>query len=112
MSETSAESLQQSGATLEMSDFASLLQKEFKPQSEKANESVQNAVRTLAEQALQGANLISSDVLATIEGLIAQIDKKLTDQINLIMHTENSRPLNRHGAVCITWSTIPKPTKP
>lgn len=88
MAETSAESLQQSGATYEASDFASLLQKEFKPQSEKAKESVENAVRTLAEQALIGTNLISSDVLATIEGLIAQIDKKLTDQINLIMHTE------------------------
>jgi type VI secretion system protein ImpC len=88
MAETSAESLQQSGATYEASDFASLLQKEFKPQSEKAKESVEAAVRTLAEQALHGANLISSDVLATIEGLIAQIDKKLTDQINLIMHTD------------------------
>jgi type VI secretion system protein ImpC len=88
MAETSAEISQQGGATLEMSDFASLLQKEFKPQSDKAKESVENAVRTLAQQALQGSNLISGDVLATIEGLIAQLDKKLTEQINLIMHTE------------------------
>ncbi len=88
MAETSAEVLQQGGATLEVSDFASLLQKEFKPQSDKAKESVETAVRTLAQQALQGTNLISGDVLATIEGLIAQLDKKLTDQINLIMHTD------------------------
>ncbi len=88
MAETSAE-LQQGGTTtLEVGDFASLLQKEFKPQSDKAKESVENAVRTLAQQALAGTNLISSDVIATIEGLIAQLDKKLTDQINLIIHTD------------------------
>jgi type VI secretion system protein ImpC len=79
--------VEQAGATLEMSDFGSLLQKEFKPQSDKARESVENAVRTLAEQALVGSNLISGDVLATIEGLISALDQKLSDQVNLILHT-------------------------
>ena len=79
---------QQGGATLEMSDFGSLLQKEFRPQSDKAKDAVENAVRTLAEQALAGTNLVSGDVLATIEGLIAQLDKKLTEQVNLILHSE------------------------
>ncbi|QYF95724.1 type VI secretion system contractile sheath large subunit [Massilia sp. PAMC28688] len=78
---------EQTGGTLEMSDFGSLLQKEFKPQSDKAKESVENAVRTLAEQALQGSNLISGDVLGTIESLIAALDRKLSEQINLILHT-------------------------
>jgi type VI secretion system protein ImpC len=87
MSEALAQSQQESG-TLEMSDFGALLQKEFKPQSEKAKESVEVAVRTLAEQALAGTNLISGDVLGTIQSLIAALDNKLTEQINLIMHTE------------------------
>ncbi|WP_198120156.1 type VI secretion system contractile sheath large subunit [Massilia rhizosphaerae] len=87
MSEALAQSQQESG-TLEMSDFSSLLQKEFKPQSDKAKESVEVAVRTLAEQALAGTSLISGDVLGTIQSLIAALDKKLTEQINLIMHTE------------------------
>ncbi|MCS0628874.1 type VI secretion system contractile sheath large subunit [Telluria mixta] len=87
MSEALAQSQQESG-TLEMSDFGALLQKEFKPQSDKAKESVEVAVRTLAEQALAGTNLITSDVLGTIQGLIAALDKKLTEQVNLIMHTE------------------------
>src|SRR5437763_12164433 len=87
MAETAAESQRESG-TLEMSDFSSLLQKEFKPQSDKAKESVEVAVRTLAEQALAGTNLVSGDVLGTIQSLIAALDKKLTEQINLIMHTE------------------------
>ena len=81
------EHIPQAGGTLEMSEFGSLLQKEFKPQSDKAKEAVENAVRTLAEQALIGANVISGDVLATIEGLIAALDRKLTEQINLILHT-------------------------
>ncbi|HEU4373158.1 MAG TPA: type VI secretion system contractile sheath large subunit, partial [Telluria sp.] len=78
---------QAAGGTLEMSEFGSLLQKEFKPQSDKAREAVENAVRTLAEQALVDTNVISGDVLATIEGLIAALDRKLTEQVNLILHT-------------------------
>jgi len=78
---------EQTGGTLEMSDFGSLLQKEFKPQSDKAKEAVESAVRTLAEQALVGSNIMSGDVLGTIEGLIAALDKKLSEQINLILHT-------------------------
>ena len=84
---------QNPGATLEMSDFSSLLNKEFKPQSDKAKDAVENAVRTLAEQALAGTNLISGDVLATIEGMIAQLDLKLTEQINLILHTDEFQQL-------------------
>ncbi|MET0981444.1 MAG: type VI secretion system contractile sheath large subunit, partial [Telluria sp.] len=81
------ERMEQAGGTLELSDFGSLLQKEFKPQSDKAKESVENAVRTLAEQALLGSNVVSGDVLATIEGLISALDRKLSEQINLILHT-------------------------
>ena len=94
MAETRTESQQQSGAvSLESSDFASLLQKEFRPPSDKAKEAVENAVRTLAEQALVGTNLVSGDVLATIEGLISQLDAKLTEQINLIMHAPEFQAL-------------------
>ena len=112
MAETSAEVLQQGGATLEVSDFASLLQKEFKPQSDKAKESVETAVRTLAQQALQGTNLISGDVLATIEGLIAQLDKKLTDQINLIMHTDKFQAVESAWRGLHYMVNIPRPMKP
>ncbi|HEX8605653.1 MAG TPA: type VI secretion system contractile sheath large subunit, partial [Pseudoduganella sp.] len=77
MAEASAAVLQE-GGTLEASDFSALLQKEFKPQSDKARESVEVAVRTLAEQALAGTNLLSGDVLGTIESLIAALDRKLT----------------------------------
>ena len=89
MAEPSTQGQAQPGeAALETSDFANLLQKEFKPKSEKAKEAVETAVRTLAEQALRDTNVISGDVLATIESLIARIDEKLTAQVNQIIHSE------------------------
>jgi type VI secretion system protein ImpC len=72
--------------TLEASEFASLLKKEFKPKSNRAQEAVEGAVRTLAEQAVAAATLISDDALETIEALVAELDRKLTEQINLILH--------------------------
>lgn len=72
--------------TIEMSAFEELLKKEFKPKTDRAREAVQNAVQTLAMQALDQTALISDDAVRTIELIIAEIDRKLTDQINLIMH--------------------------
>lgn len=83
---TQQESAQSAGATAELDDFAALLQKEFKPKTEHAKTAVESAVHTLAQQALADTKLISNDVFKTIEGMIAAIDQKLTEQINLIMH--------------------------
>ena len=74
-------------------DFAALLQKEFKPKSDRAKEEVESAVQTLAEQVLQGEVLMADDVVGTISAIIAEIDLKLTDQINAIMHHEDFRKL-------------------
>jgi len=74
------------GVTMEGSDFASLLSKEFKPKSDEARSAVETAVQTLAQQALTNAKLISNDTVATIESMIAAIDRKLSEQVNLILH--------------------------
>lgn len=79
---------QYADGTIEVGEFAGLLQKEFKPRGDKAREAVEVAVRTLAEQALHDTKTISGDVFATIELLITQIDAKLTEQINQIIHAE------------------------
>src|SRR5690348_4576675 len=71
---------------IEVNEFSSLLQKEFKPKTDTAREAVANAVQTLAEQALADTQLIGSDSLRTIEAIIAAIDTKLTEQINKIIH--------------------------
>ncbi len=80
-------------AVAEMDEFASLLQREFKPQSTEAKDAVQDAVRTLAAQALVGTQLISADAVDSIQRIIAAIDKKLSDQINLILHHEDFQKL-------------------
>ena len=72
--------------TLASDELTSLLQKEFKPKTDQAREAVENAVKTLARQALENAVTISADAYSTIQAIIAEIDVKLTEQINQIMH--------------------------
>ena len=45
---------------VEVTEFDSLLKKEFKPKTDEAKEAVERAVRTLAEQALSQTKLIGS----------------------------------------------------
>jgi type VI secretion system protein ImpC len=79
--------------TVEVSEFESLLQQEFKPKSNEASKAVQNAVQTLAAQALSRANLVSDDALKSIESIISEIDKKLSEQVNAIIHNEEFQQL-------------------
>jgi type VI secretion system protein ImpC len=72
--------------TLEMNDFEKLVQQEFKAQSEEAQTAVQGAVKTLVNQALENVTLVSNDAIKTIEGIIAELDRKLSEQVNLILH--------------------------
>lgn len=74
-------------------EFEQLLQKEFKPKTEEAKSAVNNAVATLAQQALQNVITISDDTYQTIEAIIAEIDRKLSEQINLILHHEDFQKL-------------------
>ena len=83
--ETQAQ-VQPAGAALEASEFSALLNKEFRPKSDRAQEAVESAVKTLAEQALASSVVVSEDVVHSIEAMIAEIDKKLSEQINKVMH--------------------------
>ena len=76
----SAESLVQESV------FSDLISREFKPKTEQAREAVESAVRTLAEQALVNTVTLSEDSYYTIGALIGEIDKKLSEQVNLILH--------------------------
>jgi type VI secretion system protein ImpC len=79
--------------TVELSEFEALLNKEFKPKTADAKSAVATAVKTLAEQALSATTLISDDAIKSIQGIIAELDKKLSEQINLIMHHEDFKAL-------------------
>ncbi|OAM90621.1 type VI secretion system contractile sheath large subunit [Termitidicoccus mucosus] len=76
-------------ATAEYSEFQNLLNKQFKPKTDEAKSAVEAAVQTLARQALAATSLVSDNAITTIESIIAEIDRKLTEQINLIIHHED-----------------------
>ncbi|MDP6579391.1 MAG: type VI secretion system contractile sheath large subunit [Vicinamibacterales bacterium] len=80
-------------ATLDASEFETLLKKEFKPRTDQAKEAVNSAVQALAEQALAQTELIGGDVIETIEAIIAQLDLKMSEQVNLILHHEDFQKL-------------------
>src|SRR6188768_4550288 len=81
-----ASSKQAEAGTLDTNEFAALLKKEFKPQSDRAREEVENAVLTLAQQALASTPVVSDDAVESIQAIIAEIDRKLSEQINQIIH--------------------------
>jgi type VI secretion system protein ImpC len=79
--------------TLETNDFSALLRKEFKPQTDTARSEVESAVATLAQQALSKTTLISSDVVESIKAIIGEIDKKMSAQVNEVLHNEEFQKL-------------------
>jgi type VI secretion system protein ImpC len=81
------------GASAEFTEFESLLSKQFKSKTTEARNAVQVAVQTLAEQALGATGLISDNAIKSIEAIIAEIDRKLTEQVNLIIHNDDFRAL-------------------
>src|SRR5262249_37217000 len=74
------------GIEFQGGEFAALLNKEFKPKSDDAKSAVEQAVLTLAQQALVNTTLISSDVMVSIESMIAELDKRMSKQVNAILH--------------------------
>ncbi|HEX5420348.1 MAG TPA: type VI secretion system contractile sheath large subunit [Gammaproteobacteria bacterium] len=74
-------------------EFAQLLNKEFKPKSDRARQQVEAAVQTLAQQVLSDQDLIVDDAINSINAIIAEIDAKLTEQINLILHNPEFQQL-------------------
>src|SRR5450432_3522910 len=72
----------------EADEFAALLKQSFKPRTERAATEVDNAISTLVREALKDSSVVKSDVLDTIEEMIARLDQKLTAQMNEILHAE------------------------
>src|ERR1700747_1163351 len=72
--------------TREADEFAQMLKQSFKPRTERAATEVENAINTLVEHALADSSVVKADVLDTIDEMIAQLDKKLSAQLNEIMH--------------------------
>lgn len=77
---------QKMSEVLDLASFQSALTKEFKPRNEISRAAVESSVRLLAQQALSNQPLIQQDAVKTIQSIIFQIDNKLTEQLNEIIH--------------------------
>jgi type VI secretion system protein ImpC len=78
---------------IELNDFQVLLQKEFKPADDVRKSRIETVVQTLAQQALENASVVGDDVFATVDALRAALDRKLTEQVNQIIHNEEFQKL-------------------
>jgi len=85
MAELETQSSAATGQTLEFDDFTALLSKEFKPGTEAASQ-VNTAVTTLAQYALKDVSKVSDDAIKTIQAIIAGLDEKISEQLNLLLH--------------------------
>jgi type VI secretion system protein ImpC len=74
-------------------DFTRLLQEKGAWAGEGARREVEEGVLTLAKYALENTALVSDDVVSTVSAIIAEIDKKLSQQMNLILHHEDFQKL-------------------
>ena len=79
--------------TIQLDDFSMLLQKEFKPNDDARANRIESAVQTLAQQALADTAVIGDDVFATLDAMRAALDRKLSEQVNKIIHDEEFQAL-------------------
>ena len=72
--------------TRSLDEFSNLLKKEFKPNDEMLANRIEQAVQTLAQQALSDTNVVSNDLFSTMDSMRDALDKQLSDQVNQIIH--------------------------
>lgn len=83
---------------LELTELYAQFEKEtgLRHEGDRENDQESNykeALATLASQALAQSTLIGHDVVRSLEAIIAELDRKLSEQINLIMHQPEFRRL-------------------
>ena len=105
--ETQQETAADGGAVSEVDEFSALLKQNFTPRTETAATEVENAVNTLVKEALSDSSVIKTDILDTIDEMIAKLDTKLTSQMNEILHHEEFQKVEsawRGLAYCVNNS--------
>src|SRR6188768_1602595 len=70
------------------SSFAELLKKSFRPPTDERQLAIQASMQTLSEWALRDTTVVSEDTVETIKGMIGELDRMLSAQINEILHDE------------------------
>ena len=108
MAEAQTEKSAQAQEGFQVDEFSELLKKEFKPKSDRAAQQVEAAVQTLAKQVLSDQDLILEDAVNSINAIIAEIDLKLTQQVNHILHHESFQKLEGswRGLHHLVWEVV------
>ena len=81
--------------TYALDEFSSLLQKEFKPNDDARKGRIEEAVQTLAQQALADAAVIGEDVFSTVDAMRAR-GVKLLDTVDTYYELVDKR-IPGHG---------------
>lgn len=74
-------------------ELDSLLKRSFRPRTDEASDAVRRAISTLVDYAGSSQVRVSRDVVLTIESLIAEIDERISSQVNEILHHEEFQKL-------------------
>ncbi|KVE27307.1 EvpB family type VI secretion protein [Burkholderia singularis] len=74
-------------------DLKDILRRSFRPRTTEAAEAVESAVATLLKYARRGRVVVREDVAQTIEQLIVELDKKISEQLTLVLHNKRFQAL-------------------
>ncbi|QUJ78254.1 type VI secretion system contractile sheath large subunit [Sulfitobacter albidus] len=77
----------------ELEDFSAILKQTINPTTENAERAIDNALATVVQAAVEDQTLLDDDVIDTIQGMIAGLDKKLSAQVNEVLHNEDFQTL-------------------
>lgn len=81
------------GRLSELDEFRDVFKTKVKPKNEEAQKEADNAVNALVRQAMENQSVLSDDLMDTVAQLTAELDRKLTAQINEIMHNPEFQQL-------------------
>ncbi|UEP23076.1 type VI secretion system contractile sheath large subunit [Burkholderia ambifaria] len=74
-------------------DLKDILRRSFRPRTNEAAEAVQNAVETLLMYARRSRVVVREDAAQTIEQLVAELDKKISEQLTHVLHNKRFQSL-------------------
>jgi type VI secretion system protein ImpC len=74
-------------------ELKDMLQRSFRPRTKEAADAVQGAVKTLLDFSRKSKVVIHADVVQTIEQMVAELDKKISEQLTVVMHNPKFQKL-------------------
>ncbi len=74
-------------------ELKDILQRSFRPRTNEAADAVQTAVSTLLNYSRKSKVVVHEDVVQTIEQMVAELDRKISQQLTVVMHNPRFQKL-------------------